>query len=218
LAENKLSFIGEFIFYLENGIFVEMSKLQILDLSNNNLKYLPTSIGYLQALRTLLIAGNPFEDSLQTLISPLTSSYDGIQLVSSSGGDNKKRLSGSSSKIIKSQSPGIAYLNRLQGYLADEYDLELKFPEEEKNNVRPDIDREQLQSMCRIPVTNSFDESYQRLNVINELIETEKTYVDQLSAMIDIYLTPLAQQELLEPWEMKLVFSNIQEIFDLHSR
>ncbi|XP_061755321.1 rho guanine nucleotide exchange factor TIAM1 isoform X2 [Nerophis ophidion] len=50
--------------------------------------------------------------------------------------------------------------------------------------------------------------------VINELVETEKTYVKDLSCLIECYLTPLQKENFLSQDELDVLFGNLGEMVD----
>ncbi|PVU96477.1 hypothetical protein BB561_001151 [Smittium simulii] len=57
----------------------------------------------------------------------------------------------------------------------------------------------------------------QYYNVAKELLETEKVYVEGLSKIVNKYLIPLSESEILTKAEIKTLFSNIKVIYDLHN-
>jgi hypothetical protein len=190
-----------------------MSKLQILDLSHNRLRTLPSSIGLLGSLRTLLIHENPLEENTRNLASPLIRSYESILPELEAQGLKLGRL------------PGQGYLTRLQGQLADQYDLDLKQIIKQRQKPK----RSKLEefkatfsaqhvdySHCLIPKSAIVPNAPVRVRVVTEILETEATYVDQLSALLEIYYVPL--QAVLSRSEMDLIFSNFRVIHHIHSR
>uniref|UniRef100_A0A3Q3VYF4 Uncharacterized protein n=1 Tax=Mola mola TaxID=94237 RepID=A0A3Q3VYF4_MOLML len=50
--------------------------------------------------------------------------------------------------------------------------------------------------------------------VINELVETEKTYVKDLSCLIECYLTPLQKESFLTQDELDILFGNLGEMVE----
>lgn len=50
--------------------------------------------------------------------------------------------------------------------------------------------------------------------VINELVETEKTYVKDLTCLIDCYLKPLQKDNILTQDELDVLFGNLREMVD----
>ncbi|ORX50067.1 hypothetical protein BCR36DRAFT_327604 [Piromyces finnis] len=54
-------------------------------------------------------------------------------------------------------------------------------------------------------------------NIICEIASTEKTYVHELSKLLEIYYYPLEQNQVLNPTEMNYLFSNIVNIYQFHS-
>lgn len=51
-----------------------------------------------------------------------------------------------------------------------------------------------------------------RLQVINELLSTEKDYVSDLQLMIDVFLSPIRTKELLAKADLEIIFSNLETI------
>jgi flagellar biosynthesis chaperone FliJ len=56
------------------------------------------------------------------------------------------------------------------------------------------------------------------LNVINELIQTEKNYVQNLRKVVETYYYPLRQNHILNESELDIVFLNWQHIVDLNTK
>ncbi|KAJ3088951.1 hypothetical protein HK102_007559 [Quaeritorhiza haematococci] len=52
--------------------------------------------------------------------------------------------------------------------------------------------------------------------VIDEIVRTERTYVAQLEALLEIYVAPLEESKILAPHEMCILFSNIGSISMFH--
>lgn len=57
-----------------------------------------------------------------------------------------------------------------------------------------------------------FEKQYRRLNQVNEVLSTEKTYLDLLSFLVDKVEAPLKKADILKPDQIKLIFSNIKSI------
>lgn len=55
-----------------------------------------------------------------------------------------------------------------------------------------------------------------RLEVIKELIETEKLYVRDLGVIINVFLLPLKEAEFLTKLQLASIFSNIEAIYSLN--
>ncbi|ORX75755.1 hypothetical protein BCR32DRAFT_249292 [Anaeromyces robustus] len=54
-------------------------------------------------------------------------------------------------------------------------------------------------------------------NIICEIASTEKTYVNELSKLIEIYYYPMEQNQVLNNNEMNYLYSNIVNIYQFHS-
>ena len=54
--------------------------------------------------------------------------------------------------------------------------------------------------------------------VICELVETERAYVDNLSSMIKLYFQPLQEESFLSKTEVLSLFGNIQDIYSFQQR
>ena len=188
-----------------------MDQLQILDLQGNSLSRIPLSVGFLKSLNTLLLAGNPFDLNLDTLLSPILQSQD----------DDEEVIGNSPAALIKNRRirmklkpPGYPYLQRLQGYLRDVYELRTAVPSKKSSNG-VDIGPDFLVSCCRISLTSSVETTEYRQKLIGELLSTEETYSEQLGLIIKFYMMPIAA--IVESKFSELLFSNIQEISELHS-
>ncbi|ORX47255.1 hypothetical protein BCR36DRAFT_371740 [Piromyces finnis] len=54
--------------------------------------------------------------------------------------------------------------------------------------------------------------------IISEILSTERTYVKELSILINIYIEPLKKNRLLEQEEFNSIFANIEDIYNFHSK
>lgn len=57
-----------------------------------------------------------------------------------------------------------------------------------------------------------------RQEVINELLHTERTHVRNLKVLYKVFYDPLLVNQILPPDFIKLLFANIEEILDMHSK
>jgi hypothetical protein len=144
---------------------------------------------------------------LQPFVGPLISCYDSILY---QGNSIPKQ------KSIESSHPGRAYLLRIQGYLSDLYDLEealsytpTKIPAIDVFGVL------NVQTMIREPIMGIVLDEKRRL-VINEIISTERTYVDQLLSLHEIYYDPIAKNSILSKKKINVIFGNLIDIISLH--
>ena len=90
-----------------------------------------------------------------------------------------------------------------------------------------EVDERQIGRRKLESPTESYDSNHSNINVpgrslmdmtrmkkvINELIETERTYVGNLSHMIKLYLEPLQEESFMLESEITSLFGNIQEIY-----
>ena len=182
---------------LPNDIFSSCSEqLQILDLSKNNLITLPFSIGNLRSIRTLILGNNQFHDTLNHLVDPLQ-------------------------KAFGTGSPTRGHLCRLQGYMQDLGDLYIA-PNESK-----------LITSTRVPATGNLSFSLfqgrdlasaatltteKRRKIIQELLETEETYVSQLDDIYRLYMIPLSNFLAFSKAHYNLLFTNLDDIRYMHKR
>ena len=61
------------------------------------------------------------------------------------------------------------------------------------------------------------DQRLQRSRVAAEIVSTEKSYVDSLSVLIELYIKPLNDNpKLLGPEDAAKIFTNIELIYDLN--
>lgn len=182
---------------LPNDMFAGCSEqLQILDLSKNNLKALPFSLGNVRSIRTLILNDNQFQNSLNHVVNPLQTAF-------ATGGSTR------------------GHLFRLQGYLQDLCDLHVP-PNESK-----------LITSSRVPATGSlsfflFDgrdlasaatfTSDKRRLIMQELLETEETYVAQLDDIYRLYMIPLSNFLTFSKVHYHMLFSNLDDIRYMHKR
>ena len=64
--------------------------------------------------------------------------------------------------------------------------------------------------------THFFERRYKRAKAAMELLQTERTYVNELRTLVSEYLVPIRSRKLLSPKEISLVFSNIEPILQLN--
>ncbi|KAL0273501.1 UNVERIFIED_CONTAM: hypothetical protein PYX00_006146 [Menopon gallinae] len=57
-----------------------------------------------------------------------------------------------------------------------------------------------------------------RQEVINELFHTEKTHVTKLKVLDQIFLKPMQESQILPADQLHLLFQNLEEMLDIHSR
>ena len=57
-----------------------------------------------------------------------------------------------------------------------------------------------------------------RLNVLNEIIETEKKYVKDLKFIVEFYKTPLKQNRILTRSEIEIMFVNLEDIIPINTK
>lgn len=196
-----------------------MPDLQILDLSENRLKLLPSSIGYLSSLRTFLVHGNELDSSFDHLVNPLMKSYEKMLPAGKIHNDKK-----SAGKVISSRHPGQAYLLRIQGHLADQFDLEIARENDPDDLFDHGMDIFPLQDAMRdaplilIQPTIHLEPAPKRARIIAEIVETEITYVNQLMALEEIYQLPLQRNRILSSADLEIIFSNISSVLTVHER
>ncbi|KAJ3450697.1 faciogenital dysplasia protein [Anaeramoeba flamelloides] len=97
------------------------------------------------------------------------------------------------------------------------------FPLVIKKNKTKDVQR--IQNVFRgylkrktIFDSAKFKKPIERICLITEIISTEKTYVQQLKIIIDEFLIPLKKTKIIDPNEIKNIFSNIESIYGLNHR
>ena len=177
-------------------------RLQILDLSNNQLDSLPTSIGNLRSLRTLILNSNNITSNLLDLIDPLIGAY----------------ASGSATK---------GYLFRLQGYLQDISDVQTEEKTQLTSPSVPVITSTRVPATCALSfhhfegrdlVLSATLANDKRKRVIQELLETEETYVNQLNDIYRLYMIPLSNFLSFSKPHYEILFSNLDDIRYLHKR
>jgi len=68
-----------------------------------------------------------------------------------------------------------------------------------------------------VPQTKSL--AYKREKIVEELFQTEKTYVKELASIVHLYLDPLdtVPGHFLDMQEYKTLFGNLRDIFDFHN-
>ncbi|XP_043558266.1 guanine nucleotide exchange factor DBS isoform X3 [Chiloscyllium plagiosum] len=96
-----------------------------------------------------------------------------------------------------------------------------------KGNLKIEVMHEASQggsSHVQVPTESEENLSTRRRHIMNELIETERVYVEELLSIIEGYATEMDNQELspLIPGALKnkkeILFGNLPEIYDFHYR
>ena len=54
--------------------------------------------------------------------------------------------------------------------------------------------------------------------MINELVQTEKSYVRNLKSVVESFKLPLQQNRILSPQELSAIFVNIDDIIAINAR
>ncbi|KAJ3271562.1 hypothetical protein HDV01_006524 [Terramyces sp. JEL0728] len=221
LAHNLLEFLPSDIgmlthlenLFLNNNRLVE--SLVSLDLCYNQLSILPTSIGHLTYLQELNLLGNPFNPLFDPVVSPLNKSmkenYSNYQASIWNNTEAQKQKK----KMVHLSQPSQGYLERLQGFLMDIYDLQTQKPSVKQQQQPEFVPPEFI--LSRILVT-SYQQLPKRERVVQEILETEKTYVEQLQIMYDLYYIPMIESKNFPPFIMKMLFGNIDHILKFHQR
>jgi Leucine-rich repeat (LRR) protein len=190
---------------LDSNTFID-SGIEVLNISKNLLAKLPTSIGYLNNLKSFFVDGNPLESHFQDLVDPLIVYY--CRDERSYPFEKVKNL------------PETVHIKKIQSYLMNFYDLEqsllltpeLPVAKEYKNQIDVEV------LIGKWLVISNFLNINKRDRVISEIIETERKYIKDLLAIEDIYQLPLKTMKLFTDNEMDVLFSNIDDITNLHSK
>lgn len=56
-----------------------------------------------------------------------------------------------------------------------------------------------------------------RMNILNEILETERTYVLSLRMLVNVIMRPIRAQEILSPQDFQVIFPNIERVLSLNS-
>ncbi|KAJ3044584.1 hypothetical protein HDV00_001510 [Rhizophlyctis rosea] len=119
-----------------------------------------------------------------------------------------------------------ACLLRLLNYLHDLYDLDPRLngpnvhiinaedgddaAEEELSGL---TDKERAARLARLQKKQTPEK---RRQVTTEILTTERTYVEQLQALVEVYIDPIEEQDILSAQDLNLIFSNIRNILMVH--
>ncbi|KAG4086366.1 hypothetical protein H8356DRAFT_1340029 [Neocallimastix lanati (nom. inval.)] len=77
----------------------------------------------------------------------------------------------------------------------------------------------QASSIKEEEISKPMTKSQKRIEKItNEILSTERTYVNELRNLMTIYIEPLKKNHLLEQDEFNGVFANIEEIYNFHEK
>jgi len=70
-----------------------------------------------------------------------------------------------------------------------------------------------------LPVTKAQSLAFKRSKIVEELFQTEKTYVKELASIVHLYLDPLdtVPGHFLDMQEYQILFGNLRDIFDFHN-
>ncbi|KAJ3306556.1 Protein T2 [Kappamyces sp. JEL0829] len=194
-------------------MFVGWSALQILDLSRNMLTFLPSSIGGIKSLRTLLVDGNSFDPALQSLVAPLIRSYE-MQFAQKDVFKTGTVVNSPMQLHLRARNPAQGYLMRVQGFLSDLYDLE------QGRNVLPAALEPLTLPLAPLALVElpHCQQSETRAKIRGEILSTESTYVLDLNAVHDLYQLPLKTNDILPRSHQTALFANLDEIRELHAK
>ncbi|KAF9093146.1 hypothetical protein BGX23_003612 [Mortierella sp. AD031] len=97
-----------------------------------------------------------------------------------------------------------------QGKDADEDEEQTTLEQEEEEKAK-----EQLAKSEEVRLAKLQAQASRRRRIVDEIMSTERTYVEGLKGLIEIYLTPALQ--IMPPGDHKAVFSNAQAIYTFHA-
>ncbi|KAJ3252276.1 hypothetical protein HK103_001646, partial [Boothiomyces macroporosus] len=201
---------------LDPSVFINMKSLVSLDLCYNQLSILPTSIGHLSYLQELNLLGNPFNPLFDPVVSPLNKSMKENYSNYQSSIWNNAEAQKQKKKMVHLSQPSQGYLERLQGFLMDIYDLQTQKPIVKQSPQPEFVPPEYI--LSRIQTQHYSQQLVKRERVVQEILETEKTYVEQLQIMYDLYYVPMVESKNFPSHLINLLFGNIENILKFHQR
>ncbi|KAJ3325483.1 Plasma membrane t-SNARE, secretory vesicle fusion [Boothiomyces sp. JEL0866] len=201
---------------LDPSIFINMKSLVSLDLCYNQLSILPTSIGHLSYLQELNLLGNPFNPLFDPVVSPLNKSMKENYSNYQSSIWNNAEAQKQKKKMVHLSQPSQGYLERLQGFLMDIYDLQAQ-KHIAKQPQQPEFVPPEF-ILSRIAISHYNQQLPKRERVVQEILETEKTYVEQLQIMYDLYYIPMVESKNFPSYLIKMLFGNVESILKFHQR
>jgi RhoGEF domain len=216
-----------------------MAELHSLDLSNNRLTEIPSSLGYSKCLKAISINDNPFSRSyalLSSMLEPLEevknkhNSFDPsprspatntLKRYRISSFDGKRRTFHSQTLGCRNKAPRVqdeCAILRFLGHLRDQYELESGIVGTLPRPLSSIFQNESTYYKLSPVKLHQAETSQSRRQIIQELFETEKTYVAELQTAFNIYFIPLILEEILDEVQFTTLFSNFHHIFRLHER
>lgn len=117
--------------------------------------------------------------------------------------------------------PSQIYLRRLLNYLRDVHDLDPRtngVGVEVLNKHTPDTTTRKIDNVdsSQDPKLRKKQTPARRHKVVQEILTTERTYVDQLEALVEVYVKPIEEREILTAQEINGIFANVGNILMFH--
>lgn len=64
---------------------------------------------------------------------------------------------------------------------------------------------------------DKFSQIKQRNNLIREILETERTYVNYMTIFVEIFMKPLKAKKIVDDTIIKKLFSNLEQIHQINT-
>ncbi|KAJ3224817.1 hypothetical protein HK099_007861 [Clydaea vesicula] len=278
VSHNNIESVNTYNYFEDSDFFLNLSKLEDLNISFNNLCEIPSSVGLcLNALNSFQLTGNKFENysniiqyaknncnlNLTTLKKKCYNNFNvctgtpatqldnvlltspGVPVFDSANDLSIEEDDDALTKKSKKLSMEVVDFDRLFAILEDESDLKyLMIPKkafvktilttsEISLNSKRKSDPQQQTSTNATNISKTdhfnFDQSdmqkslAKRIKICQEIVETEKTYIEVLQNLVEIYINPIRNEEnnfgfCLTKDEDDLLFSNIESILSFHKK
>ncbi|KNC98846.1 uncharacterized protein SPPG_05819 [Spizellomyces punctatus DAOM BR117] len=121
------------------------------------------------------------------------------------------------------ESPSRIYLHRLLNYLRDAHDLDprangasVEVLTQPRESTAPDPGGDQVHDAKQAERLRKKQTPERRRKVVMEILTTERTYVEQLEALLDVYIRPIEERGILNAQENNALFANVKSILLFH--
>lgn len=212
----------KFLFYVllcssnplpDTNIFREMTSLNFLDFSHNNIRMIPSSIGCLNALSYLKIEPNSFDGLFGRLAYILRRRNRHEYSKFSVGSTSLCRNAINENDPIDEQCAILRFISHMR----DQFELESiarEFPYRELSSL---FDKQPSHIYCYKAKNLEYCySSEERKNIIQELLHTERTYVDELDTVFYLYYNGIKSMNGIPKAAILTLFSNFISIRTLH--
>lgn len=86
-----------------------------------------------------------------------------------------------------------------------------------KKKMKSKLKGKKFQNINDLDYLDEFSNIKTRNNLIREILETERTYVNYMTLLIEFYVKPLRSKKIIDENTIKKIFSNVEQIHQINS-